>query len=321
LSTFLFARKPLIVLKEVSKPIKLIVEKDNIFVVENYKISIYNKKTLTFKKSFGKKGEGPKEFPRPIQFFVFKKNIVICSFNKILWFTKEGNYLREVKKSPLIFQLIPISEGYLYNKMQFSKQNKEITGIIGIYDKKMQSKKILSIEKTKLSSNRNRKEISVFNYKKFSITDEKNIIIADTRKKKSIKVFNHKGKFINSIALVYPKVFITKNYKEQYIEYGINNTYNDIYRQVLKTFKYKFPKYLLPFCSIFSEKKVIYVFRDIIDFYKYEVWAMSKHGEIKKKIMIDKARCYWIDKGVYYYILENEDDEEWVLYSQQIIKL
>jgi hypothetical protein len=152
------------------------------------------------------------------------------------------------------------------------------------------------------------------------IADTTNIIIADPTNKPIIKIFDHNGKLVNKIVHNYPKNIITDSFKKIFIENRIQNTSNKDMKDYLKQTKNSFPKYFPPFAHVFTSKKTIYVFRYMTDFYKYEVWAMTKRGEIKKKIIIDKAKCYWIDNGVYYYILENEDNEEWVLYSQQIIK-
>ncbi len=99
LSTFVFAEKPLAVLTEVLKPIQLIVTKDNIYVIENFKINIFNRQTFKFKKSFGKKGAGPEEFPEEILVYYFNKKLVVCAFNKILWFSQDGTFIEEKKTS------------------------------------------------------------------------------------------------------------------------------------------------------------------------------------------------------------------------------
>jgi len=88
---------------------------------------------------------------------------------------------------------------------------------------------------------------------------------------------------------------------------------------MLKKSKHKFPKYFLPFSFLFSETKIIYVFRDIPNFSKNEVWAMTKSGKIIKKVIVKKEKCFWVKNGIYYYLLENIDDEEWELFSKKIL--
>ncbi len=194
-----------------------------------------------------------------------------------------------------------------------------MTREIGIFDEDMNIKKMLFKKVIKFGSNRSRKEIEVFSPRIVTITDKKNIIIGNSGDKSSIKIYNHNGKLINTIKQKYPKVLITKEYKKHYIEHSISNAFNDIFRQMLKKNKHKFPKYFLQFSFLFSETKIIYVFRDIPDFSKYKVWAMTKSGKIKKKVIVKKGKCFWIKNGIYYYLLENIDDEEWELFSKKIL--
>ena len=157
---------------EVLKPIQLIVTKDNIYIIEKFKINIFNRETFKFKKSFGRKGEGPKEFPSPILVYFFNKKLVVCAFNKILWFSKEGNFIEE-KKHPFSILIIPVSGGYLKDISNFHFKKNFVTREIGIFDEDMNIKKMLFKKVIKFGSNRSRKEIEVFSPRLVTITDKK----------------------------------------------------------------------------------------------------------------------------------------------------
>ncbi len=316
---FLIGENSIAVLSEVEKPNQLILSEDNVYVTDQYKIHIYNRQNFKFKKSFGKKGEGPEEFPSMVKLYCYDNELIVITISKILWFSKDGNYIKEVKKQSSGIIVIPILNGYLKFIMGFNKKENYVTEKIGVFDKKMNIKKVL-FEREKKRFRPSSKEFSAFENNIIPVTDKNNILLADRRENYAIKVFNHNGMLIKNIIKSYPKIIITQNYKKSFIENIINDQFNNRLKSYFRNLKYKFPKYYPPFDKLFSEEKTIYAFRDIPDFSQYEIWAMTKNGEIKKKIKVKKATCYWIENGIYYYILENEeDDEEWELYSKKIL--
>ncbi len=163
-----------------------------------------------------------------------------------------------------------------------------------------------------------------FDTRVVSTVDKKHILIGEVGGKKApcIKIFNHNGKLINSIKREYQKISITNEYKQSYIDmsnqdmlsYGGNRI-----KQYLKTIKYIFPKYFYPYSFIVSDPKTIYIFKDVQDFNKFEIIIINKKGKKIKQIEVNKSRCFCIKDGIYYYISENIDEENWELFSKKLL--
>ncbi len=147
------------VLSEVIKPIQLLVTKEYIYVCEKYKINIYNKQTLKFIKSFGKKGQGPNEFPRIIVLHSLNNNLIVSSFNKLLWYTKAGIYIKEKQFNNPFIDIRPLSIGFFMNKIYFSSiKNNKVKSEMSILDKNLNLKKIIYKKYDKFNRSGNNSE-------------------------------------------------------------------------------------------------------------------------------------------------------------------
>ena len=86
------------VLKELMKPGGIAVDKEQFYVTEGTTVFIYSR-DYTFKKKFGKKGEGPREFMAYAAVTPMKDCLLIGSQGKISYYTKDGVFIKELKAS------------------------------------------------------------------------------------------------------------------------------------------------------------------------------------------------------------------------------
>jgi hypothetical protein len=129
-------------LPELLRPAKIEVGKDQIYVVEDATIYVYSLKDLKMKLKFGKKGEGPGEFPIGRHFNINLINIIpqknyvlVNSRNKIIVFDKNGRFLSE-KKTVQGFgsRILPFGNQYIGTQFTGFRQ-REPALAINIYDK------------------------------------------------------------------------------------------------------------------------------------------------------------------------------------------
>ncbi len=196
---------------------------------------------------------------------------------------RRGTLYKRKKNERGTLKLIPIKNGYIKATIGFHRDD-FVSNKLGLYDSNIILKKTLHYKKNKINTERIKSEIQNMGGHISFIADTTNIIIADPTNKPIIKIFDHNGKLVNKIVHNYPKNIITDSFKKIFIENRIQNTSNKDMKDYLKQTKNSFPKYFPPFAHVFTSKKTIYVFRYMTDFYKYEVWAMTKRGEIKKKL-------------------------------------
>ena len=118
LSFTLFASGAKVVpLPEILNAEQVAVDDNQVYFTEGTTIYIYSLKDFKLIKKFGKKGEGPREFMlatgMQININVQSEDLIVNSFGKISYFTKEGVYKKELKVTSLSFNFVPLGDRYL----------------------------------------------------------------------------------------------------------------------------------------------------------------------------------------------------------------
>jgi len=101
-SGFLFPTK-VVPLPDVFNPDSIIVTDNEIYITSFPSIYIYSAKDFTLKKKIGKKGEGPQEFRHIAYLSVRPEYLFVGDRNKILYFSRDGNYLKEMNTKSIIY--------------------------------------------------------------------------------------------------------------------------------------------------------------------------------------------------------------------------
>ncbi|MCP4219381.1 MAG: hypothetical protein GY765_32400 [bacterium] len=89
--------KKIATLSEVMKPNYIAFDHEHIYVSEKTTVYIYSAKDYSFIKQFGRAGEGPQEFLKSARVFPRKNELVINSKGKVSIFTKDGEFIREMR--------------------------------------------------------------------------------------------------------------------------------------------------------------------------------------------------------------------------------
>ena len=103
LSSFIFGAK-VAVLPGINHPYGFRVDGDRFYVTEGVTIFIYSTKDYQLKKKFGKEGEGPGEIlldrrrgNDEIGISIRPDYLIVNSIFKVLYFTKQGEYVKEIR--------------------------------------------------------------------------------------------------------------------------------------------------------------------------------------------------------------------------------
>jgi hypothetical protein len=96
--------KKLAVLPGLVNPFEFIIDADRIYIPDEASIFVYSLKDCTLIKKFGKEGEGPQEFflnraggNNQVGIFFKDDRLLVSSFGRMSYFTKDGEYLQEIK--------------------------------------------------------------------------------------------------------------------------------------------------------------------------------------------------------------------------------
>jgi len=240
-------------LQNVLKPDAITAYGDKLYIIEDTTIKIFKLPNVELVKSFGKKGEGPGEFKfRPI-LRVYPDYLLANSSGKVLFFTHDGDYLREAKIQGHNSRFLTLRENFAGRKNSFDRKSNTATQVIGVYDNSF--KFIKEVYKAPMpgmmyiSSNQKEKQdyLLIRDYINYETHHDK-LFICDTSKGFYFTVFDDKGTKLYEINREYKKVKIPDSYKKKAIEKEKAQPWMKRFKDV---FNFVFPENFPPFRFFF----------------------------------------------------------------------
>jgi hypothetical protein len=216
----------LIPMKELTNPFYITADKDQIYIVEEAAVFIYSRQDFRFKKKFGGNGEGPGEFKirddRPINLCVRDNDLVVSSFGRFSYFSKEGAYKTETKTKP-VFTLAVNHFGEKFVGIKFLNEMK-VT--LNIYDEELNLEKELIRVDEELQRSGDK---FIFYYLQFPVAYATSFIPYEDKvyvtwgKDEKINVFDKTGKRVAEIPVKVEKQKLTEDYKDKVVNYFKND--------------------------------------------------------------------------------------------------
>jgi hypothetical protein len=301
------------------------VDRHQVFITEDINVYIYSAKDYSLQKKFGKEGEGPQEFKRHlnpmreyIRIFVQPKEILVNSIGKISYFTRKGDFIREMRVMLSVGGYIPVGNHLVGFGMDQKDKTRYIT--LNLYSPQCVKEKEFFRVKAPLQEGKNIDPVKMsvgMLVVTIRVEDNKMFYRGDDQK---IYAFDENGKQIYSITPEYEKVKFTKEWENRYINFSKNDyRYKYVYQQ--DKHRIKFPEYfpLIRDLQVANKKIYIITFKSIND--KKECYIYdSAEGKFIKKAFIPLAEKnvqeldpYTIKNGKVYQLVENME-EEWELH-------
>jgi len=318
-------------LPELLRPAKIEVGNDQIYIVEDATIYVYSLKDLKLKTKFGKKGEGPGEFPIGRHFNINMINIIpqenrviVNSRNKIIFFDKEGLFLSE-KKTLQGFgsRILPFGNNYIGTQFTGFRQGEPALAI-NIYDEDLN--KLKEIFKVPVNfggmmgnSNKKINEFSsVFGYD----TGNNKIYLFYSREF-LIKVLNSHGDTETAIEVDCKRINISSELEAKLMDYYENVRYRNNWDRVKN--RIELPDRFPAIQAIKVRDGKIYVQTYKNQNGKCEFYVFNQAHELEKKVMVPlkmaNAREYFpysIKNSKIYQVVEDEEGEDWFLIVNDI---
>lgn len=333
-------------LPEIMKPGMIDVYDDELFVIEGATIYLYSLKDLSLIRKFGKMGEGPGELKvRPgwqTTIITYPGHILVECSNKIIFFSKEGKLIKEKRKSELVAQFIPVGKHFVAKRYYMDSKTRIQYMRIVLLDQELKEIKELYRQKwfQQIRPNKyspNSFEVLLFSdYTNFTVFDDK-IFIDESPKGFFIEVFDSKGKKLYQIEKEYEKIKVTDAHKKAALaEYEQDERtrrmikFKGSFKELLKDIGVLFPKFKPAiddfivcdnkiYVQTFAQKdnKVKYIIMDLKGKILDEVYLpiTRKPGSEER---LQGARFHTINHNKLYYLVENEETEEWELYIEVI---
>jgi len=321
-----FAEK-LTVLDEVLKPEKFAVGNGYIYVLEKTTIHIYDQKTYKYVGKFGKQGEGPREikknmFGAPIGVIPHRGKVIITSSAKVSFFTATGKYIREQRVAQFD-NFYPFGDRYICIS-QAEKKGNDATRVLALFIADKDLKKGKVIYKSDFEVGMNFKwEFPITPFYP-SATDNK-VFVIDGRNGFAINIYDKAGNKTGRIFKKVEKIKIPDSFRKKTIKWFKTNPN---YKKAWDFFKTKiaFKKYYPPIHNMFANNNKLYIFTNTMKDDLRECIITDFNGkEIKRKFLyspenygMDFKFMADLENNYYYWIVENEDDETWELYKENI---
>ncbi len=294
---------------------------------------MYSLKDLRFIRKFGQKGEGPGELkvnPSATNFLVpLADSVLIVGFDKAIRFSKTGQVIKEFKIPTFTNYLCPLGKNYVGIRFKPGDKGKADLAVV-IFDQDF--KVIKELYAQPMSGGQNLIDLTIDSLN-ISIYNEK-IFIEQSPKGFLISVFDTGGNQLYQVKKEYEKIKFTEKHKETVL----NRLKED--RQI-KALGWENFKNLVKiihgdFLPTIQDMTVadnrIYVKAPHNKNDNAEFIIMDLKGntlkkvylpEVKKTKVLDEvlgrpARFYKIYQDKFYYLHENEEEEEWELHVEPI---
>ena len=339
--TTLLPGEKLGILEGVMKPSIIDIQGERLFVMDAEKIRVYSLKDLTLLKSFGKKGEGPGEYKiivnLPLRLQAHKDFLLVESVDKLLWFTPDGEYLREKRKFPLVGLITPIGKKFVARRIVQPQDGSLSTTAVKIYNQELEEVKELYRQNFIQQGAFPNLHLDMGkDFLLYQVADNK-IFIEESQKGFLIEVFDFQGKKLYEINKPYEKIPITGSHKKQIIkdiemdpqiqrqltQFGFE------WKDFSKNFHFNFPAHFPPINTMDIDNNKIYITTFKTKGNQDEYIIMDLKGKVFKKTFVPRTAKQWvmavmmgvrletIHNDKIYYIQENED-EDWELLVQEI---
>jgi hypothetical protein len=327
-----FAEK-LGVLTEVLTPEMIEVSDNEIYVVEGATIFMYSLKDLSFIRKFGKSGEGPGELkvnPSITNILVIPgDSLLFMSVEKAIRFTKTGQVIKEFKIPIITNYLYPIGKNYVGIRFKSIGQQKPNIAVV-LFNQEMEEIKELYAQP--MSGGQNL--VNLTNDALNASVYKDKIFIDRSPKGFVISVLDADGNQLYQVEKEYEKIKFTEKHKEMALnrikqEKAIRSIGWENIKNILKIIH---DDYFSPIRDLTVTDQRIYVKTYQKQGDKDEFIIMDLKGNILKKTYLPavkepgafneaigrSAKFYKIYKNKFYYLHENEEEEEWEVHVTPI---
>jgi hypothetical protein len=323
----------------VLKPVSITVEDGRVYLMEAHTVLIYSLKDLKLLHKFGKKGDGPGELQFAPNYCnkltVYQDMLQVETFLRLVYFSKEGKFLKEIrKKSPFLAKTLPVGKNYVINKLAANPETNLMDTCISLFDDQMNEIKMLYRQPHLQQGDQTSLKFSmVMDVPHICVADGK-IFVDESPDGFIIEVFDSQGKPLYKIQKEYEKVKVTGDYKDKAMEKFKADPFikgSGGWENLKNIVKPEFPDTLPPIQGIFVSGDKLYVQTYVVTpDNKEEYLVMDLKGNNVKRFYIPHfdnvtilgklmgSNLHTIADDKLYYLLENEEEEEWELHAEPI---
>lgn len=312
------------VLDEIKKPRNIAIDDTQLYITEDATAFIYSLRDYKLKKKFGSKGQGPREFeilPHiPIGIDAGTDELIVSSIRKISYFTKDGQFIKEVRAVNQALRLRPFNDKFL--GWSQTREKGILYNTIFLFDSELD--KIKELYRYKDSFQGQGKGYRVL-HKVFSYHAYNNHIFLPGEDDAEIAVLNDRLQKQFAIRLDRERIKVDREFKKRLTHYLKTSLESKtIYETHLKPLI--FPAYFPVIADFFVDSGIVYVMTWKREKGNNEFFTYDTKGRFKKRIMIPiryetdlSPYPTLVYKGKLYQLVDNEKEEKWEFYISEIL--
>lgn len=320
-----------------TSPDSIAVDGGNVYITEFPVIYIYSLKDFTLKTKFGRKGEGPSEFLKYAQLCVRPDGLVVGDRNRVLYFNKDGKYLKEIKARSLAnWGVIPLGNAFVGRSK--AREGKVEYDTLALYGPELEKGREVYRERFFYTEWKGGKKCDAVGSAGIQFQSYGNRLFIKGGTDFTIHVFDEGGRKLYSIEREYEKVRVTEADKKRYLEYfKVTPPWKRFYEERLKGEIY-FPDFFPAIRSFLVSDDKIYVLTYKRREGKTQFIVLSLKGKLVEEIFLpfdtgDQWFFHSLWKGTvrrvlnptftirggrFYGLVENSESEEWELHIHKI---
>jgi len=318
-----------VILEEVLSPDTIFVSSDRIYITEDATTHIYSKEDVKYMGKFGKKGEGPGEINTSrrgglsFTLNIVNKQIFIHNRSKIMFFEKDGKFIREKKLTGGFTRgLIPVGENYVARSFKIG-EDRSFSQSLTLFDKDFNKiKEIAGRSDLDFSRGSFVKIYSEANL--FTMKASGNIIYLNNSKEFIIERYSENGDKLSPLKMNYKLKKVSDARKREIRNYFRNDSrFSGFWERIKDMFEVEDQYPAIRNFFITGNRIYIHTYNRLDS--GDEFYILTLKGKlIHKKILPVSAKNvledqpYFIENGKFYHMTENEDEEEWELHISQI---
>ena len=321
-------------LQGVFEPGMIKVADDRIYIVEGANILVFSLQNLSLIQQFGKPGEGPGELKVAEFWFnsltVLPGHIFVDGYDKVVYFSKEGRFMREAKKPVGISRIVPVGDNFVAVKLDHIEGDVQYQCLY-FYDSDLKFVKELCRQESPIQS-MTRKTEMIPDVLNFAVWGDR-IFVEKSRSGFVVEVFDSQGKRLYEIEKKYERIPVGKEHKEAALEKFKNDPF--VMRIGFEQFK-KFSEFVWPDTlpairdfMVADGKMYIRTFRTTDDQENWMILDLDGHTLAQVYVpRLDSAplmanlygvNYFSIDKDMIYFLRYNEKTDDWELHTQEVV--
>ena len=326
-------------INEIRKPQMIYANGGFLYIADMTSVFVYSLKDMSFIREMGRKGEGPGEMLparfKPHTISASNDKIVYEGARKLIFFSKTGKLIKEVRKNLTAFNFISQNIKATDKFVSFSLnrvKNKDIIGAIKLYDGQFKLIKELCTQTYPDQRNRTDMFPDAIN---FWVYKDK-IYVEQSKKGFYIQVYNNLGKKLYAIQKDYEKIKVSKDHKKDYLKFVREDLISSKVQDVDGFFKkvsFNAPEFFPAIREILVVDDKIFVKTFKTSHRKDLFIIMDLKGNILSRQFLPGGlavrwddeidgrlnRFFSISNNRYYYLVENYEEEVFEVFYEDIL--